>query len=80
MNEKIGSSEPFVFSVNELMGLAEKYKAAYDEGLPFPSVIIDDFLPKNIAEKLLLEFPSPCHDCWLERDVVNQPKKLGIKC
>ena len=41
-------------------------------------MIIDDFLPKNIAEKLLLEFPSPCHDCWLERDVVNQPKKLGI--
>jgi Rps23 Pro-64 3,4-dihydroxylase Tpa1-like proline 4-hydroxylase len=40
--------------------LADKFKTA----VPFPHVIIDDFLPKECAERLLGEFPAPNHESW----------------
>jgi Rps23 Pro-64 3,4-dihydroxylase Tpa1-like proline 4-hydroxylase len=53
----------------------------YQENNPFPHIVIDNFLPRRIAEKLLKKFPLKESDIWLdwkERDLVNQPKKQGI--
>jgi len=37
---------------------AEQYKESYQNASPFPHIIIDNFLPEKVIEKLLHEFPE----------------------
>jgi hypothetical protein len=39
--------------------LATKYHLDYLKAEPFPHIIIDDFLPTEILDKILEEFPRP---------------------
>ena len=71
----------FTFSNSELLEIAEARKLEYAQAKPFPSVVIENFLPDKVANRLLDSFPSPEDSFWLDwkkRDTVHQPKKLGI--
>lgn len=41
------------------MANAEKNRARYLSAKPFPNIMFDDFLPNQILEKVISEFPSP---------------------
>ena len=76
-----GSQELFTFDVEGLSGTAERLRGGYASARPFPHAVIDDFLPEPVARQLLRSFPAPDSDIWLDwkkRDIVHQPKKLGI--
>ena len=71
----------FTFSNNELQTLANDYKVIYNQAKPFPSVVIDNFLPERVANRVMKVFPKPDSEVWLDwkkRDTEHQPKKLGI--
>lgn len=72
---------PFVFRVGPLQSLAEELRSEYRSALPFPHVVIDDFLDAETAKMLLQAFPGPDAPVWLdwrERDRRHQPKKQGV--
>ena len=71
----------FTFSCAELEELARQSRKEYKAAKPWPNIVIDDFLPVDVAELLLENFPKPDDTAWLdwrERDVSKQPKKQGI--
>ena len=73
--------EPFVFHIHKLAELATGRRDDYLRALPFPHVVIDDFLPLDYANKILDVFPdqhSPLWLDWKQRDTVHQPLKQGI--
>jgi hypothetical protein len=58
--------------------LAEQHRPGYAIADPFPHAVIDDFLPPEICDKLLAEFPSTeCKD-WL-RFERHHSRKLATK-
>jgi hypothetical protein len=74
-------SDVFVFSAERLRGLAEALETSYYSAAPFPHVVIDNFLPEQVAGRLASVFPQPDDALWLDwtkRDVVHQPRKQGI--
>ncbi len=75
------NDEIFVFNTADLLKLADRHCSAYSANSPYPHVVIDDFLPDPIAERLVEIFPKPADAVWLdwrERDVVHQPLKQGV--
>ena len=71
----------FIFSSSQLVQKARSLSEGYANALPWPHAVIDDFLPTEVADQILSEFPAPDHPAWLDwrkRDTVHQPKKLGI--
>jgi hypothetical protein len=75
------SQAPFVFSADALEKLGAGLRDSYVAATPFPHAVVDDFLPRKVAERLLRVFPRPDDELWLDwrmRDVVNQPRKQGI--
>ncbi len=74
-------TEPFVFSIDELVSKALANHKSYVSAYPFPHIVIDEFLPLNYANLLLSVFPDKNSDVWLDwkrRDILHQPKKQGI--
>jgi hypothetical protein len=72
---------PFVFNIDELSMLADKYLNTYSTAAPFPHAVIDNFLDLQWAKKALSVFPNQYSDIWLDwkiRDTVHQPKKQGL--
>src|SRR5262249_3914443 len=53
---------------------AERERARYAAGLPFPHVVIDDFLPEEAADVLVREFDRPA-DGWTYYHHVNERKR-----
>lgn len=77
----ITSTEPFVFTIDNMVTEAKKHSGGYYAAMPFPHVVIDDFLPVDVANRLLDEFPDPDSPVWLDwktRDPVHQPMKQGM--
>jgi hypothetical protein len=77
----IGSPPIFTFSHTELARRAEPLRETFRNAQPFPHVVIDDFLPVDVADRVLKYFPEPDAPFWLDwtkRDTVHQPKKQGI--
>lgn len=71
----------FTFRHADLVARAERHAGEYRSAQPFPHAVIDDFLPADVADRLLKSFPPPDAEHWLDwtkRDTVHQPKKLGI--
>ena len=76
-----GPPEIFTFAREALLRQAEALRDAYGEARPFPHAVLDDFLPHDVACRLLAAFPPPDAPHWLDwttRDTQHQPKKLGI--
>ena len=56
--------------------LANKYQTKYSSAEPFPHIVIDNFLPKDILDRVLGEFPSPEKIDWKTFDN-SAEKKLA---
>lgn len=52
--------DPLSFSVDREMleALAGAHAAEYRAAEPFPHIVLDDFLPAPVVERLVDEFPS----------------------
>jgi 2OG-Fe(II) oxygenase superfamily len=57
---------------------AEQHRPAYAAADPFPHTVIDDFLPAEVCEKLLAEFPSNDRQDWLRFDR-HHSRKLATR-
>ena len=69
---------PYVTDPNYLANIAEKYAEQYQNATPFPHVVIDDFLPPEILETILKEYPAPNEIQW--REFANKSEsKLASK-
>ena len=70
----------FFFDRAHLADLAGGSAAAYRAAAPFPHAVFDDFLPREIADLLAIEFPGPDAPAWVSRDfdATTQTKKLGM--
>ena len=54
----------FRLDVDYLKALALEHREAYATASPFPHVVIDNFLPEALLEKVLKEFPNPKQIDW----------------
>jgi hypothetical protein len=59
-------STPLFFCEPRYEELARRTREQYAAAEPFPHAVIDDFLPAEVCERLLAEFPSPRADEWLQ--------------
>jgi hypothetical protein len=66
-----------IFHVDNYAQLAEANREAYRNGDPFPHIVLDDFLPLEVCEQLLQEFPNPRRRDWERIDSYDQ-KKLAV--
>jgi hypothetical protein len=69
--------ELFTFDLEYMRALAECHHDTYRANMPFPHIIIDNFLPTSVAEKLLDQFPPPNSIAFMDRSSKNQPGKFG---
>ena len=68
----------FTYFRNELLPKADSLSDQYRGANPFPHIVIDDFLPKNIAARCRRRFPLPDTVSFRQPDVgTHQVKKLG---
>jgi Rps23 Pro-64 3,4-dihydroxylase Tpa1-like proline 4-hydroxylase len=73
----------YYFNHDELQALAEKHHDDFVNAQPFRNVVIDNFLPDDIAMQLVEEFPGPNDIQWDRgdagdmRDNVRNRYKLG---
>jgi hypothetical protein len=58
--------DPYYFSAGSLLPLAESHRQAFLSGEPFPHVVIDDFLPEWVLDRVIEEFPDPGDIPWKE--------------
>ena len=69
---------PFLLDIPAMEELAEKHSSSYENASPFKHVVIDDFLPADLATSLFEHFPPVDSGIWMDQKTVRQPKKLGI--
>ncbi len=58
------ATTPFAFDRSELAALARAHSDDFRTSAPFPHVIVDDFLPAPVVDRVLAEFPAPEHAGW----------------
>jgi Rps23 Pro-64 3,4-dihydroxylase Tpa1-like proline 4-hydroxylase len=54
----------FYFATADLERIADQYSEEFKNSRPFPHIVIDDFLPKEIMSLLIAEFPGPDDIEW----------------
>lgn len=70
----------FYFDPKSLEALAEAKREEYVLGDPFPHIVIDNFLPTEVAERVLAEFPNPDVPIWHEyKDGSTEHLKLSCE-
>ncbi len=57
-----------------LLDIAEQKHHEYVTASPFPHIVIDDFLPPDILDVVLEEFPNPGDPVWLQHVHANSKK------
>jgi Rps23 Pro-64 3,4-dihydroxylase Tpa1-like proline 4-hydroxylase len=67
-----------IFHADRYAQLARERREAYAAAQPFPHAVIDDFLPAEVCERLLGEFPDPQGVGWL-RFERHHSKKLATQ-
>lgn len=70
----------FYFDEDAMQALARQHETDFKTAQPFRHVVIDNFLPIDIAEQLVAEFPGPADIPWdrgLDRDNPQTSNKLG---
>ncbi|PSO52890.1 MAG: proline hydroxylase [Cyanobacteria bacterium QH_8_48_120] len=68
------SNEKFAIDPEYLQSLAIRYREAYSKAQPFPHVVIDNFLPENLLDSILNEFPDPSSVDWQKFDNTSEKK------
>ncbi|MGK7941865.1 MAG: 2OG-Fe(II) oxygenase [Crocosphaera sp.] len=59
---------------DELESIANKNREAYLQAKPFPHIILDDFFPEILLDKILEEFPTPKSIDWKKFDRSTEKK------
>jgi hypothetical protein len=67
----------FFFDRNELVQRAKGLHDSYATNAPFPSIVIDSFLPDPVAQQIHDEFPTPDFAGYQQPDSEHQKHKLG---
>jgi hypothetical protein len=67
-----------LFTDERFQELAKHHGASYGSAEPFPHTVIDDFLPLDLANRLLEEFPDPTRIDW-KRQENPRSKKLSTE-
>jgi Rps23 Pro-64 3,4-dihydroxylase Tpa1-like proline 4-hydroxylase len=62
----------------KLEALAQTKAEEYKANQPYPHIYLDNFLPLDVAEAALRDFPEPKEVDWLAYKDVNQHKKLAF--
>src|ERR1700721_3563606 len=60
----------------KLEALAQAKADEYKANQPYPHIYFDNFLPADVAEAALRDFPEPKEVDWLAYKDVNKQKKL----
>lgn len=68
-----------IFNIEKLKELSLSFKEEYKNNNPFPHVVIDDFLPENILNDVLREFPEPDSGEWVRYTNVTEQGKLASR-
>ena len=68
----------FRFDREELLRLADDKREAYAAASPYPHTVMDDFLPEEVLEEVLAEFPDPRGADWFKFDSATE-RKLATK-
>lgn len=66
--------QSFMFRRSELLPLADSLRESFLSAEPFPHVVIDDFLPPDVLDAVLAEFPEPEVDDWQQFDNAREVK------
>lgn len=66
----------FFFDTQKLQALADRHRDIYRNARPFPHIVIDNFLPQDVAELLYQEFPAPSQITWKDK-THEHSKKLA---
>jgi hypothetical protein len=77
MTPAFSGSDLFTFDLQHMRQLARQYQHSYKAAQPFPHVVIDNFLPAEVAQKLLAHFPAVDSPAFVNRSAKNQPGKFG---
>jgi len=67
----------FHFSSRYLQQLAATHRDAYRSARPFPHAVIDDFMPEDVLDLVVAEFPEPSDSRWWALDSSNERKLTG---
>jgi hypothetical protein len=79
MNTVAGTTrERFHFDRGQLATLAENNHETYVAAQPFPHIVLDDILPKEVLGAVLAEFPQPQQVEWMTFDSPLE-RKLASK-
>jgi Rps23 Pro-64 3,4-dihydroxylase Tpa1-like proline 4-hydroxylase len=62
----------------KLEALAQAKAEEYKANTPYPHIVLDNFLPVEVAEAALQQFPEPKEADWFAQTDVNQRKKLSF--
>jgi Rps23 Pro-64 3,4-dihydroxylase Tpa1-like proline 4-hydroxylase len=72
------TTQLFQFDREQLGALAERHRESYASGTPYPHIVMDDFLPEEVLDEILTEFPDPRGADWFAFDSPNE-RKLATK-
>src|SRR5689334_14169766 len=67
-----------LFEGERYQRLSQELAPTYATAQPFPHVVIDDFLPSDLAERLLEKFPDTAKIDWRRQDNPRS-KKLSTE-
>lgn len=74
----MSAPETFVFDAAGLTALARANHDAYAEATPFPHAVFDNFLPADVAARLVEEFPRRDSPIWVEDDRAFEREKVQM--
>src|SRR4051812_40771290 len=72
------TTQAFQFAREQLGALAESKRDAYAAAAPYPHAVMDDFLPEEVLDEVLAEFPDPRGADWFAYDSPLE-RKLATK-
>jgi hypothetical protein len=58
--------EPYYIEAEPLLALADENRERFATAQPYPHVVLDDFLPEWVLDRVLEEFPDPGQIPWKE--------------
>ena len=61
------------------LGRADGYRRDFQRATPFPHLVIDNFLPVDLAEALVQTFPGPDSPVWTKLPTEDQRRKLATR-
>ena len=74
---KTVDNEQQLLNFEQWFGLLDVHKKNYQSDLPYPHIVIDDFLSEDIARKAMIAFPAVEDEGWIHYMHVNE-KKHGL--